>query len=41
MLSIFEAKFTLQALAVKSNVPVCGIINKVEKSRNNGVKTIR
>ena len=40
MLGIVEAEFTLQTLAVESNVPVRGIINEVKKARNNGVKTI-
>ena len=40
MLGIVEAKFALQTLAIKSNVPVRGIINEVKKARDNGVKTI-
>ena len=40
MLGIVEAKFALQTLTIKSNVPVRGIINEVKKARDNGVKTI-
>jgi hypothetical protein len=40
VLSIVEAKFALQTLAVESNVPVRGIIDEIKEARNNGVKTI-
>jgi len=40
VLGIVEAKFALQTLTIKSNVPVRGIINEVKKARDNGVKTI-
>ena len=40
MFGIIKAKFTLQTLSVESNVPVCGVVNEIEKSGNNCVKTI-
>jgi hypothetical protein len=40
MLGIVETKFAFQALTVESNVPVRGVIDEVQKSRNDSVKTI-
>lgn len=40
MQGIIEAVFSLETASVESNVPVGGVVNELEESRDDGIQSV-